>query len=94
MVQKLETLVETASQTAGPYVHIGLMPSYCGNAGAYQQEIGVSPIDDGATGVAQPTDATGVSEEAALNHVFGYSVMIDVSDGRFPCSVKKNIFHH
>lgn len=50
MVQKLDTLQETASQTAGPYVHIGLMPTYAGNAGAYDEEIGTSPIAEGAQG--------------------------------------------
>ncbi|MGR3802892.1 protocatechuate 3,4-dioxygenase subunit alpha [Marinibacterium profundimaris] len=64
MVQKLDTLVETPSQTAGPYVHIGLMPSYCGNAGAFETEIGLSPITDGARGqiieiVGQVIDGTG-----------------------------------
>ena len=64
MVQKLDILVETPSQTAGPYVHIGLMPSYCGNAGAYEQEIGLSPIEEGAQGdiieiVGQVIDGTG-----------------------------------
>ena len=44
MVQKLDTLIESPSQTAGPYVHIGLMPTYAGNGGYYQQEIGTSPI--------------------------------------------------
>lgn len=39
MVQKLDYLRETPSQTAGPYVHIGLAP---GDAGfdIYQQELG------------------------------------------------------
>ncbi|WP_226627424.1 protocatechuate 3,4-dioxygenase subunit alpha [Alloyangia pacifica] len=50
MVQKLDTLVETASQTAGPYVHIGLMPTYAGNPGYYDEEIGVSPIEDSCDG--------------------------------------------
>ena len=44
MVQKLTTLAETPSQTAGPYVHIGLMPTYAGNAGSFPQEIGASPV--------------------------------------------------
>lgn len=44
MVQKLNTLAETASQTAGPYVHIGLMPSYAGNPGSFETEIGATPI--------------------------------------------------
>ncbi|EAQ01698.1 putative protocatechuate 3,4-dioxygenase alpha chain protein [Pseudooceanicola batsensis HTCC2597] len=50
MVQKLDTLLETPSQTAGPYVHIGCMPTYAGNAGAYDTEIGASPIREGARG--------------------------------------------
>lgn len=50
MVQKLETLSETPSQTAGPYVHIGLMPTHAGNPGAVAVEIGESPIADGALG--------------------------------------------
>jgi protocatechuate 3,4-dioxygenase, alpha subunit len=50
MVQKLEMLLETASQTAGPYVHIGLMPSYTGNGQIFDQELGESPIAQGAEG--------------------------------------------
>lgn len=50
MVQPLENLRETPSQTAGPYVHIGCMPTFAGNAGAYETEIGTSPIADGAKG--------------------------------------------
>lgn len=50
MVQKLETLIETPSQTAGPYVHIGCMPTYAGNPGAYAEEIGTSPIGDKTKG--------------------------------------------
>jgi protocatechuate 3,4-dioxygenase alpha subunit len=52
MVQKLDRLQETPSQTAGPYVHIGLMPTFTGNGGCYDNEIGVSPIRDGARGTA------------------------------------------
>ena len=48
MSQKLNTLIESASQTAGPYVHIGLMPTYAGNAGYYDEEIGTTPfLDEG-----------------------------------------------
>lgn len=50
MTQKLDMLPETASQTAGPYVHIGLMPSYTGNGQIFDQEIGQSPIEEGAAG--------------------------------------------
>lgn len=50
MVQKLEMLAETASQTAGPYVHIGLMPSYTGNGQIFDLELGQSPVAEGAKG--------------------------------------------
>ncbi|MGN6100208.1 MAG: protocatechuate 3,4-dioxygenase subunit alpha, partial [Devosia sp.] len=33
MPQALDRLKETPSQTAGPYVHIGLMPNFAGIAG-------------------------------------------------------------
>ena len=50
MVQPTETLVETPSQTAGPYVHIGCIPSFAGVTGVYPQDLGLSPIADGAKG--------------------------------------------
>ncbi len=50
MVQQLDMLQETPSQTAGPYVHIGLMPTYTGNGQNFDQEVGQSPIEDGAEG--------------------------------------------
>ena len=39
MVQKLDYLKETPSQTAGPYVHIGLAPGAAG-FDIYAQELG------------------------------------------------------
>lgn len=71
MVQPLTYLPESASQTAGPYVHIGLMPTYAGNAGYYDQEIGVSPISEGAKGeiiqiVGSVYDGTGWALRDAL----------------------------
>jgi protocatechuate 3,4-dioxygenase, alpha subunit len=36
MVQPLGYLKESASQTAGPYVHIGLTPNFSGIAGVYE----------------------------------------------------------
>lgn len=50
MVQPLDNLLETPSQTAGPYVHIGCIPSFAGVEGVYPQDLGVSPFADGATG--------------------------------------------
>lgn len=50
MVQKLENLRETPSQTAGPYVHIGCIPTFTGITTIYPQDLGTSPIKDGAKG--------------------------------------------
>ncbi|TBN41836.1 protocatechuate 3,4-dioxygenase subunit alpha [Paracoccus subflavus] len=84
MVQPLNCLPESASQTAGPYVHIGLMPTYAGNAGSYDHEIGGSPISDGAQGqiiriVGSVFDGTGWALRDALIE----SWQADAS-GRFP----------
>lgn len=50
MTQSLHVLTETPSQTAGPYVHIGCIPSFAGVDGVYPQDLGLSPIEDGAKG--------------------------------------------
>lgn len=50
MVQRLDYLRETPSQTAGPYVHIGLTPNALGNPGIYPEDLGRSPIREGAKG--------------------------------------------
>lgn len=50
MTQPLHTLVETPSQTAGPYVHIGCIPTFAGVEGVYPEDLGLSPISDGAKG--------------------------------------------
>jgi protocatechuate 3,4-dioxygenase alpha subunit len=52
MVQKLDLLDETPSQTAGPYVHIGCIPTFAGVQGVYPEDLGLSPIRDGAKGEA------------------------------------------
>lgn len=49
-MQGLDYLKETPSQTAGPYVHIGLTPNALGNPGIYPQDLGLSPIREGARG--------------------------------------------
>jgi protocatechuate 3,4-dioxygenase alpha subunit len=38
-------LHESPSQTAGPYVHIGCLPNYCGIEGVYAEDPGHSLID-------------------------------------------------
>jgi protocatechuate 3,4-dioxygenase alpha subunit len=41
---------ESASQTAGPYVHIGLTPNFAGIGGVYSADLGISLVGDGARG--------------------------------------------
>jgi len=50
MSQKLHTLSEIPSQTAGPYVHIGCIPSFAGLSDVYPEDFGLSPIEKGARG--------------------------------------------
>lgn len=50
MVQSLNRLKETASQTAGPYVHIGLTPNFCGIGGVYETDLGASLVNDKTKG--------------------------------------------
>ncbi len=42
MFQKLTTLKESPSQTAGPYVHIGMTPNFCDIRGVYAADLGSS----------------------------------------------------
>lgn len=44
MTQKLEHLKESPSQTAGPYVHIGATPNFCGVNGVYPVDLGVAMV--------------------------------------------------
>ncbi|WP_431323864.1 protocatechuate 3,4-dioxygenase subunit alpha [Rhizobium sp. YTU87027] len=50
MVQELGYLKETPSQTAGPYVHIGLTPNYCDIGGVYETDLGSAMINDKTLG--------------------------------------------
>ena len=50
MTQPLDLLVETPSQTAGPYVHIGCIPTFAGVEGVYPEDLGLRPFQDGAQG--------------------------------------------
>ena len=50
MAQPLNTFLETPSQTAGPYVHIGCIPTFARIEGVYPEDLGKSPIADGARG--------------------------------------------
>ncbi|MFK8081574.1 MAG: protocatechuate 3,4-dioxygenase subunit alpha [Granulosicoccus sp.] len=50
MTQQLDGSAETASQTAGPYVHIGCIPTFAGIKGVYPEDLGLRAIEDGAQG--------------------------------------------
>ncbi|WP_037257178.1 protocatechuate 3,4-dioxygenase subunit alpha [Roseivivax halodurans] len=39
-MQRLDYLKESPSQTAGPYVHIGCVPNFCGISGVYPEDLG------------------------------------------------------
>ena len=71
MTQPLDILVETPSQTAGPYVHIGCIPTFTGIEGVYPEDLGLSPIEDGAKGevitiVGSVYDGTGWAMRDAM----------------------------
>ncbi|MFD1745481.1 protocatechuate 3,4-dioxygenase subunit alpha [Rhizobium helianthi] len=44
MVQALNYLKESPSQTAGPYVHIGCTPNFTGIHGVYETDLGAGPL--------------------------------------------------
>lgn len=50
MLNKLPELKESPSQTAGPYVHIGLTPNFCGISGVYHEDLGSSMLTPGTEG--------------------------------------------
>jgi protocatechuate 3,4-dioxygenase alpha subunit len=50
MVQALDRFKESPSQTAGPYVHIGLTPNFCGIPGVYPGDLGATMINDQTRG--------------------------------------------
>ncbi len=50
MVQSLGRLKESASQTAGPYVHIGLTPNFAEIGGVYEGDLGTSMVNDKTKG--------------------------------------------
>jgi len=45
MPQPLDTLKETPSQTAGPYVHIGLTPNFAGIPGVFPTDLGTAMVN-------------------------------------------------
>lgn len=50
MARSISRLKESPSQTAGPYVHIGLTPNFCGIGGVYASDLGASMVNDKTSG--------------------------------------------
>ncbi|EJT06659.1 protocatechuate 3,4-dioxygenase subunit alpha [Rhizobium sp. CCGE 510] len=49
-MQQLGYLKETPSQTAGPYVHIGLTPNFCDITGVYDSDLGIEMVNEKTLG--------------------------------------------
>jgi protocatechuate 3,4-dioxygenase alpha subunit len=50
MAQSLDRLKESPSQTAGPYVHIGLTPNFVGIGGVYAEDLGSTMVNERTRG--------------------------------------------
>ena len=75
MAQRLDRLKETASQTAGPYVHIGCMPNFCGITGVYESDLGASMVNEKTKGeritvTGRVIDGTGTPLKDALIEIW------------------------
>lgn len=82
-MQRLDRLKESASQTAGPYVHIGCVPNFSGIEGVYPEDLGASPCTADAKGehiTVRGTvwDGTGTALKDALIEIWQAD-----ADGRF-----------
>ena len=76
MVQKLNQLKESPSQTAGPYVHIGCVPNFCGIEGVYPNDLGDAMVNADTQG-----ERITVSEAVVVVQV-GDERMMSVSESR------------
>lgn len=75
MAQDLNRLKESASQTAGPYVHIGLTPNFCGIKGIFPEDLGASLVSEKTKGerigvVMRVFDGTGSVLKDALVEIW------------------------
>lgn len=75
MVQSLNRLKESASQTAGPYVHIGLTPNFAEIAGVYTEDLGTKMAGPNAKGeritiVGRVIDGAGAPLRDALVEIW------------------------
>lgn len=50
MAQPISYLKESPSQTAGPYVHIGCLPNFCGIEGVYAEDLGAAMVSERTKG--------------------------------------------
>ena len=75
MVQPLGYLKESPSQTAGPYVHIGLTPNVAGIGGVYENDLGAMMVSDRTLGrritiTGRVLDGTGTPLKDALLEIW------------------------
>lgn len=76
MVQPLGYLKESASQTAGPYVHIGCTPNFSGIHGIFETDLGSGPLYNDKTKGERITvrgyvfDGTGTALKDALIEIW------------------------
>ena len=75
MVQPLNRLRESASQTAGPYVHIGLTPNFAEIGGVYPGDLGTQMVNDRTRGeriaiTGRVLDGTGTPLKDALVEIW------------------------
>ena len=75
MVQSLNRLKESPSQTAGPYVHIGLTPNFAEIGGVYPDDLGTSMVNDKTRGerivvTGRVLDGTGTPLKDALVEIW------------------------
>ncbi|MCQ8783356.1 protocatechuate 3,4-dioxygenase subunit alpha [Mangrovibrevibacter kandeliae] len=84
MAQTLGHLKESASQTAGPYVHIGCTPNYCEIEGVFPEDLGTRMILGDVKGeririVGRVFDGTGTPLKDALVEIWQAD-----ADGLYP----------
>lgn len=75
MFQTLNRLKESPSQTAGPYVHIGLTPNFAEITGVYPDDLGTSMVNDKTRGehitiTGRVLDGTGTPLRDALVEIW------------------------
>jgi protocatechuate 3,4-dioxygenase, alpha subunit len=75
MVQKLPYLKETPSQTAGPYVHIGCLPNFCGIEGVFAADLGSVMVGERTKGeritlTGRVIDGTGTPLKDAMIEIW------------------------